>query len=111
MTEPINEDALQRKREALESLMRQYGSTPCPRCGEPYPTGYGAASRWDTETEVCPDCGLDESMYGDRGDVTVFHPVLGRRQWRFPPERAVEDAFDHDEVLEALDFDTEGGTS
>ena len=33
----------------------------CPRCGKTY-TEYPALSRRDKKTEICPDCGIVESM-------------------------------------------------
>lgn len=33
----------------------------CPRCGKFY-KDYPAISRYDNETEICPDCGVDEAM-------------------------------------------------
>jgi len=38
----------------------------CPRCESHHlPIGYpGALSHWDNETEICSDCGKDESHEG-----------------------------------------------
>ena len=33
----------------------------CPRCGQYY-TKYPALSRYDNETYICPDCGVEEAM-------------------------------------------------
>ena len=33
----------------------------CPRCEKIY-TGYSALSRRDNETELCPDCGMEEAV-------------------------------------------------
>ncbi len=33
----------------------------CPRCGRMY-TEYPAVSRYDNETYICPDCGVEEAM-------------------------------------------------
>lgn len=35
----------------------------CPRCKNQY-IGYPALSRVDNKTEICPDCGLEESRLG-----------------------------------------------
>ena len=33
----------------------------CPICGNPY-TGHPALSRTDDKTEICPDCGIRQSL-------------------------------------------------
>lgn len=33
----------------------------CPRCGKAY-TGHPALSRTDSETFICPDCGIREAL-------------------------------------------------
>ncbi len=33
----------------------------CPKCGKIY-YGYPALSRDDDKTEICPECGLEESL-------------------------------------------------
>lgn len=38
----------------------------CPRCGRTY-TEYPALSRYDNETYICPDCGVEEAMINYTG--------------------------------------------
>lgn len=33
----------------------------CPICGNPY-TGHPSLSRTDDKTEICPDCGIRQSL-------------------------------------------------
>jgi len=35
----------------------------CPRCGEEeFETNFGALSRWDNKTIICPTCGREEAL-------------------------------------------------
>lgn len=40
----------------------------CPRCGRTY-TEYPALSRYDNETYICPDCGVEEAMINYTGGI------------------------------------------
>ena len=63
----------------------------CPRCGGGIPNNRaigaypGAVSRWDSATEVCSQCGMDEAflqmLAEPRDGVIVIHPVQGMHPW------------------------------
>lgn len=50
-----------------EEIIKQLKDSKfCPRCGRRY-NGYPAISRYDNETEICPDCGVEEAMINFTG--------------------------------------------
>ena len=50
-----------------EEIIKQLKDSKfCPRCGRRY-NDYPAISRYDNETEICPDCGVEEAMINFTG--------------------------------------------
>jgi predicted RNA-binding Zn-ribbon protein involved in translation (DUF1610 family) len=48
----------------------------CPRCGKTY-TDFPAISRYDNETYICPDCGVEEAMINyTHGKLTDPHVYM-----------------------------------
>lgn len=47
----------------------------CPVCGCTY-TDYPALSRWDNETEICPDCGVREALASIGVDADEQEQIL-----------------------------------
>ena len=70
--------------------------TMCPRCGGMIPDALnpgaypGALSRWDTATEICSDCGLQEAVLDHRnggyrdGGSSWLDPYTGEELWVKP---------------------------
>lgn len=63
-------DELNKNKESLtESVDNSYNNTEekfCPRCGKTY-TDFPAWSRYDDETYICPDCGVEEAIINAYG--------------------------------------------
>ena len=70
----------------------------CPRCGGKIPNDVspgaypGALSRWDNETEICSDCGVEEAFLDwDAGEYRKGHsyhldPEHPDRPWSKNPK-------------------------
>ena len=72
-----NEDTRVKSYKVLkeENVIKE-GLNTCPRCGKEI-IGYPAVSRFDNETEICSDCGMDEAFENMAGYMT--NPNTGEK--------------------------------
>ena len=77
----------------------------CPRCGKPF-SGYPAISRYDNETEICPDCGVEEAMVNYTGGTLEAPDKYKDEARKYNEENKVEESVSSDEINEEVTIDT-----
>ena len=77
----------------------------CPRCGRPF-SGYPAISRYDNETEICPDCGVEEAMVNYTGGTLEAPDKYKDEARKYNEENKVEESVSSDEINEEVTIDT-----
>jgi len=62
----------------------------CPRCGDPLFDAFPATSRYDSKTEICRACGLDEAFLAMGLHIVPTINVLP--SWPDQPREEAENA-------------------